>query len=134
MNKIKWAMKISVAGILFQTLFFKFSAAPESVYIFSKLNVEPWGRIASGVSELIAGVFILIPLTSVIGELLIFLIISGALLCHLFILGLSIQNDGGLLFLLAIIVFVLNLILLFLDISKVQNLLLSIKSKGIVHE
>ena len=47
-----WALRLIVAVILLQTLFFKFSAAKESVYIFSTLGMEPWGRIGSGVFEL----------------------------------------------------------------------------------
>ena len=53
-NLLIWTLRIVATLIMLQTLFFKFSAAPESVYIFSKLGLEPWGRIGSGIVELIA--------------------------------------------------------------------------------
>jgi hypothetical protein len=102
---LSWGLQIVVAVILFQTLFFKFTGAEESVFIFSALGVEPWGRIASGVAELIAVALILYPSTAVLGALLSLGVISGALASHA-ILGISVRNDGGLLFLLAVIVFV----------------------------
>jgi hypothetical protein len=62
-----WSLQIVVALILAQTLFFKFSGAEESKYIFSRLGMEPWGRIGSGVAELIAVVLLLYPKTVPIG-------------------------------------------------------------------
>ena len=105
-NVIVWILRIVAAIILLQTLFFKFSAAPESVYIFSKLGLEPWGRIGSGIVELIASVLLLIPKTTSLGALLAVGVMSGALAAHLTKLGLVVQNDGGELFILALIVFV----------------------------
>jgi len=64
---IAWICRIAAAVILFQTLFFKFTAAPESVYIFTKVGLEPWGRIGSGIAELIAAILILLPRTTWIG-------------------------------------------------------------------
>src|SRR3989304_612626 len=60
---LSWLLQVGVAAILFQTLFFKFTGAPESVYIFSKLGLEPWGRIGSGVAELVAAALLPIPAT-----------------------------------------------------------------------
>ena len=134
MNKLKWILRLIITGIMFQTLFFKFSGAPESVYIFSTLKVEPWGRWFAGLSELIAGILILIPATSVFGAIFVFSIISGALLSHLFLLGIIVQNDGGLLFGLAMIVFVLDLILLFWDKDKIFNFIAKILIKEKVNE
>jgi DoxX-like family len=108
---VSWALQLIVAGILFQTLFFKFTAAEESVYIFSTLGVEPWGRIASGILELIAVALLLYPATVVYGALLSLGVISGALVSHTK-LGLVIKDDGGLLFALAVIVFVSSLAIL----------------------
>lgn len=99
------------AAIMLQTLFFKFTAAPESVYIFSQLGIEPWGRIGSGVIELIASVLLLIPRTTVVGALLAMGIMGGAILSHLFILGIAVQNDGGLLFIYASLVLISSAIL-----------------------
>jgi hypothetical protein len=108
-----WLLQLTVAVILFQTLFFKFTGAPESVYIFSTLGVEPWGRIASGIAELVVVAMILYPPTVVYGALLALGVISGALLSHTR-LGLVVQNDGGLLFLLAGVVFVSSLAIVFI--------------------
>jgi uncharacterized membrane protein YphA (DoxX/SURF4 family) len=108
MNKptiyLLWTARIVAAVILLQTLFFKFTGASESVYIFSRLGVEPWGRIGSGVVELIASVLLLIPCTSWIGAGLALGVMSGAILAHLTILGIEVQGDGGYLFFLALVV------------------------------
>ena len=106
MKKIlPWIARLVASVILLQTLFFKFSGAEESVYIFSKLGAEPWGRIGSGVMELIASILILIPKTTAWGALIGLGIMAGAILSHLFVLGLVVQNDGGLLFIYALLVF-----------------------------
>jgi hypothetical protein len=110
-----WICRIVAAVVLFQTLMFKFTAAPESVYIFGKLGLEPWGRIASGLAELVAGVLLLVPQTAVLGALLSLAIISGAIVSHLTVLGIAVQGDGGLLFFLAITVFVASGIVLLLE-------------------
>ncbi len=91
-------LRLLSAGILLQTLYFKFTGAPESVFIFSSLGVEPWGRYLSGITELLAATLILIPSTQAFGALLAFGIMVGAVLSHIFILGIAIQGDGGLLF------------------------------------
>ena len=101
-----WALQIAAAGILAQTLFFKFTAAPESVYIFDKLGAEPWGRIGSGVVELIAVGMLLTPRLVMPGALLSLGVIFGAIASHLTRLGIVVQDDAGLLFGLAVTVFV----------------------------
>jgi NADH:ubiquinone reductase (H+-translocating) len=102
---LDWMLRFVAAGILVQTLFFKFTAAPESVYIFSTLGMEPWGRIGSGIGELVASILLLAPATVALGALLALGIISGAILSHLTLLGIEVQGDGGLLFGLAVLVF-----------------------------
>lgn len=102
---VSWCAQILVAVILFQTLFFKFSAAEESVYIFTTLGMEPWGRIGSGLVELVAVVLILTPRRVVFGALLSLGVISGAIFSHLTKLGVVVKDDGGLLFILAVTVF-----------------------------
>ena len=109
-----WILQLIAAVILFQTLFFKFTGAAESVYIFTKVGAEPWGRIASGVMELVAVVLLLIPGTAWLGALISLAAISGAIVSHLTILGIVVQDDGGLLFALALIVFAASLGILFL--------------------
>jgi len=108
-EKLSWAARIIVAIILLQTLFFKFTGAPESIYIFEKMGIEPWGRIGSGIVELIAGILILIPNTKIYGAILSLGVISGAIVSHLTKLGIEVQNDGGTLFGMAVLVFVLSL-------------------------
>jgi putative oxidoreductase len=111
---VSWALQLIVAGILLQTLFFKFTGASESVYIFSTLGAEPWGRIGSGVVELIAALLLLYPATITIGALLALGVIAGAIVSHLTVLGIEVQGDSGLLFFLALAVFVSSAAILFL--------------------
>jgi putative oxidoreductase len=112
---VSWICRIAAAVILLQTLFFKFTAAPESVYIFSKVGLEPWGRIGSGIAELIAAILILVPRTSWIGAGLALAIMIGAIFSHLTVLGLVVMNDGGLLFGLAVAIAACSLVLLVLQ-------------------
>lgn len=102
-----WILRGIAAAILLQTLFFKFTGARESVYIFSALGLEPWGRIGSGIAELIASILLLMPRTAVYGALLSLGIITGAIASHLTRLGIAVPavDDHGELFALAIVVF-----------------------------
>lgn len=109
---LSWALQLAAAGILFQTLFFKFTGAEESVYIFTSLGVEPWGRIGSGIVELIASVLLVVPATAPIGAVMALGVMTGAILCHLTVLGIQVKDDGGLLFGLALVVFVCSAIVL----------------------
>ncbi|HUR12361.1 MAG TPA: DoxX family protein [Flavitalea sp.] len=109
---ISWIARAIAALIMLQTLFFKFTAAEESVYIFSSLHMEPWGRIGTGIMELIASVLILIPRTTAIGALLALGLMGGAMLSHIFFLGIAVQGDRGQLFIYAAIVFFCALYLL----------------------
>src|ERR1041385_565597 len=99
---LSWILRVIAAVILLQTLFFKFTAAPESVYIFTKVHAEPWGRIGSGVLELIAAILLLTPRFTWLGSLLSACAMAGAVLSHLTLLGVEVQGDKGLLFTLAI--------------------------------
>lgn len=112
--RVSWIAQIAVAAILAQTLFFKFTAAPESVYIFSTLGLEPWGRIGSGAAELAATLLLLIPATAALGALVALGVIVGALAAHLGPLGVEVQGDGGLLFALACTVFLGSALVLWL--------------------
>jgi uncharacterized membrane protein YphA (DoxX/SURF4 family) len=118
-----WVLRIVPAVILLQTLFFKFTAAEESVYIFSKLGIEPWGRIGSGVAELVAAILILIPATTGIGAFLALGVISGAIVSHLTVLGIEVQGDGGQLFIYALIVFISCALLVFFERGHLLNLI-----------
>src|SRR3954463_10336557 len=103
-NIISWILRLVAAFIMVQTLYFKFTAQPESVYIFSQVGMEPWGRIGTGVAELIASILLLVPATIVLGALLSIGVMLGAVVTHLFILGVEVQGDGGQLFIYALIV------------------------------
>ncbi|MCB0515804.1 MAG: DoxX family protein [Chitinophagales bacterium] len=114
MKYLSLAIRFIVAIILLQTLYFKFTAHPDSVYIFSKVGLEPYGRIGIGILELIAAILLLIPRTVAWGALLSLGIISGAIFMHLNNLGIEVNDDNGLLFYLAVVVFVGSLITLIL--------------------
>jgi uncharacterized membrane protein YphA (DoxX/SURF4 family) len=105
-NIILWICRIVAAIIMVQTLYFKFTGAPESIYIFTTVGMEPAGRIGSGVGELIASILLLIPATSWLGALMGLGVISGAIFFHLTKLGIEVQGDGGQLFIYAVIVFI----------------------------
>jgi hypothetical protein len=130
---ISWACRVVAAIILLQTLFFKFTAAPESVYIFTKLGtfihgyvpfaavgtVEVWGRIGSGIMELIAAVLLLTPRFVWAGAVLAMAATGGAIFSHLTFLGIEVQEDKGLLLLLAIVVFVASTVALYLHRKQI---------------
>jgi hypothetical protein len=123
MITLNWILRIVASGILLQTLYFKFTAAPESIYIFSTLGAEPYGRIGSGIIELIAAFLILMPRTTLLGALIGVGTMAGALVSHLFILGIEVQNDGGELFLLGIITYICCAVLVFLNKNRIPDLL-----------
>lgn len=107
-----WTLRIVAALILLQTLYFKFTAQPESVELFTKLGVEPWGRIGTGVIELIASILLLIPSTVFAGAFLGVGLMAGAIVSHLTVIGIESKGDGGQLFILAITVMVCCLVIL----------------------
>ncbi len=113
MKILDWVARLTAVAILGQTLFFKFSAAPESVYIFDKVGLGAPGRIGSGVAELIAALLLLTPYAW-LGALLALGVISGAIMSHLTVLGIEVQGDGGELFGLAVVVFLASLVVLYL--------------------
>lgn len=106
-------LRIVVAAILIQTLRFKFTAHPDSVFIFESLGLEPYGRIGTGIVELIAGILLVIPKTVWIGATLTIGTLFGAIISHLTILGIETNSDGGLLFYTAIFTFILSSIILY---------------------
>ena len=102
MNKfylsLYWSARLLAILILVQTLFFKFSGAPESVYIFTAVGMEPWGRIAIGVMEIAAALLMLFGITAWLGASIAFALMGGAIVMHLTRLGIAVQGDGGYLF------------------------------------
>ena len=112
-------LKLIPAIILLQTLFYKFTAAPESVAIFKTLGLEPYGRIVLGVIELVVAILILVPKTTWLGALLGVGIMAGAIFSHLTKLGVVVNNDGGTLFILASITFICCLLLVWVNRDKI---------------
>ena len=115
---ISWVTAIISSVIMLQTLYFKFTAASESVYIFSQLGLEPFGRIGVGVVELIASILMIIPKRRFLGALVSVSLMIGALTGHLTKLGIEVLNDGGYLFALCLIVLTSSLICLYLERKK----------------
>jgi uncharacterized membrane protein YphA (DoxX/SURF4 family) len=111
-NILLWVLRLLAAIILLQTLYFKFTAHPQSVRLFTVLGMEPWGRIGTGVLELIASLLILFPRTTGYGAVLGLGLMSGALFFHLTKLGIIFDGDA-VLFIYALIVFICCAILLF---------------------
>lgn len=120
-NIFLWVVKVIAALIMLQTLFFKFSGASESVYIFTKVGIEPWGRIGTGIVELIASFLILIPRSAWLGALIAIGTMAGAIATHLTLLGIEVMGDNGQLFYMAVITLVCSLIVLITEREKALN-------------
>ena len=114
--------RIAAAVILVQTLFFKFTGAEESVYIFTKVGAEPIGRIGSGIVELIAAILLFIPRLTWLGATLACGVMAGAILSHLTLLGIVVKDDGGQLFALACVVFTSSLFVLWTNKADIPVL------------
>ena len=117
-----WFLRILAAVILLQTLYFKFTAKPESVELFTILDMEPWGRIGTGVAELIASILILVPRTTLLGALMGLGLMSGAIFFHLTKLGINFGGDV-ILFTYAVITFSCCLILIAIHRKNIPQLL-----------
>ncbi|MGB2171558.1 MAG: DoxX family protein [Flavobacteriaceae bacterium] len=125
-NYLDFILRLIIAIILLQTLGYKFTSHPDSVFIFTKIGLEPHGRIIIGIIELVASLLILHPKTVWMGAITALLLIGGAIVLHLTILGIEIKDDGGLLFYMALTVFVLSLLVLYRHRKKIfyiKNLL-----------
>ena len=128
-NILNWCARLLAAGILLQTLFFKFTAAEESVYIFTTVGIEPWGRILIGGLELVAVVLLLITPLAWLGAGLALGLMAGAIGMHLTILGIEVMDDGGYLFLLALAVTLCSIYVLVNNRAKIEMLLSSFRRK-----
>ena len=128
-NFIYWGARILSAFILLQTLFFKFTASPESVYIFTKVGIEPWGRILVGILELVAGVLLIIPATAWFGAMLALGLMAGAVGMHLTLLGIEVMDDGGYLFFLALTVAICSAFVLSKNIDKIGEAISLLRRK-----
>lgn len=123
-----WTARIVGSLILLQTLFFKFTGAEESVYIFTIVGMEPWGRIGVGVMELIASVLLLISAVSWLGAIIAVGLMAGAIGMHLTILGIEVQGDGGYLFFLALVVMICAAFVLWVEREKAISFIGKLKS------
>jgi putative oxidoreductase len=126
-------LRVVAAIILLQTLYFKFSGHPESVELFTKLGVEPLGRIGTGIIELVASILLLIPATVFIGAFLGIGLMSGAILSHLTIIGVESKGDGGQLFMLAITVWLCCAIIMVLYKGQALAMLKKIRKPQMSH-
>lgn len=115
--------RLVAAVIMLQSLFFKFSGSEESVYIFTTVGMEPWGRIGVGVLELIASILLFIPSLIWFGSLLAFGLMAGAIGMHLTLLGIEVKGDGGQLFIYAILVAVCSLIVFWTSRHQIPDVL-----------
>lgn len=122
------AARIVAALILLQTLYFKFTGSSESVYIFTTVGVEPWGRIMAGVLELVAAILLLVRVSAWLGSILALGMMAGALGMHLTLLGIEVQGDGGYLFFLAVLVAVCSAFVLVKNKAKIMALIQNLKA------
>ena len=137
-KSIGWALSIWIAFVFIQSLFFKFSGAPETVHIFTTIGTWMNGNFLSfmgdffisygaytiGTIELIASVLLLIPMVRIYGAIIAFGIITGAIFFHLATpLGVVVNGDGGTLFVMAVTVFVSSIALIFMNKNQVLDLI-----------
>lgn len=131
---MSWIARIIAAVIMAQTLFFKFSGAPEARHIFSTLGAEPLGRYATGVFELFAAILLLVPRTAAFGGLLTIGLMVGALGSHLFTpLGVEVRvpgqngqpaiGDGGQLFIMGCVTLAAGIVTTVLHKDQILNLI-----------
>lgn len=120
MNKnILFILRLIVAVVLLQTLYYKFGGHEDSIYIFTTLGLEPYGRIGIGVMELIASILILLKRTSWAGALLTVGLMAGAIFSHLTQLGIEVKGNGGQLFYMAVVTWVLSLVILWSERKQI---------------
>jgi uncharacterized membrane protein YphA (DoxX/SURF4 family) len=117
-----WVLKIIPAIIMLQTLYFKFTAHPQSVHLFTILGLEPYGRIGIGVAELIAVILLLIPTTTILGAIMGMGLMAGAIFSHITKLGIVFDGDA-LLFTYAVITFVCCTIIVYIHKHQIPGLL-----------
>lgn len=118
-----WFTRLLAALILLQTLFFKFSGAEESIYIFKAVGMEPWGRIGIGILELIAAILLILNRTAWLGGGLALGLMVGAIGMHLTKLGIAVKGDGGYLFFLAVVVALCSVFVLIRNKGKIITIL-----------
>ena len=128
-NLLYWAVRLIAAVLMLQTLYFKFSGAEESVFIFTQVGMEPWGRIGVGVLELIASVLLMLNATAWLGGILALGLMGGAMMMHLTILGIEVKGDGGQLFFYALTITICAVVVLVFNKSKITELISRLRKK-----
>lgn len=118
---VTWVCALIAAGIMIETLFFKFTGAPESKYIFSKMGTEPWMRWVQGIWELLASIGLLLPALRWAGGILTTGAMAAAILSHMTWLGYSIQGDHGLLFGMALVTFACGVTVLWIHRHRIPG-------------
>ncbi len=129
-RRVSWFFQAVAAVILLQTLYFKFSGSEESKFIFEKLGIEPWGRVGTGLAELVASILLLWPRHAVIGACLAAGLMGGAITSHLTKLGIVVRNDDGLLFTLAVTVLASSAIVVWLKRGELPIFGARVKGAG----
>ena len=124
---VYWVARLIAAFIMLQTLYYKFSGAEESIYIFTTIGFEPWGRIGIGVMELIASILLIVTPFAWLGGLIGMGLMFGAIGIHLTLIGLEVKDDGGYLFFLAIAVLLCSVYVLWVDREKAIESLQKLK-------
>jgi len=128
---LPWVLAIYIAFVFIQSLFYKFTGAPESIYIFSTVGgwlglswFEPVGRYIIGLGELLASTLLFVPMLRPAGAALAVCIMTGAIVFHLFSpLGVVVFDDGGLLFGMACGVWISGALIVIMERSKARGLL-----------
>ena len=118
---VSWICCLIAAAIMIETLFFKFSGAAESKYIFQKMGTEPWMRWVQGLWELLASIGLLWPRLKWAGGILTTGAMAAAILSHITWLGFQVQNDHGLLFGMACVTFSCGFTVLLLHRDSIPN-------------
>lgn len=124
-----WLLRLVAAGIMVQTLYFKFTASEESVFIFTTVGMEPWGRIGVGILELVASILLLVNVTAWMGAVVALGLMGGAILMHLTILGIEVRGDGGQLFFYAVIVAACSTVILLYNKTRIIELVKKLSGK-----
>ncbi len=136
---------VYIAFVFIQSLFFKFSGAPETQHIFN--TIDAWAADTFGIAglfvppgvfnayviasaELVASILLLVGMFTArkilisLGAVMALGVITGAIFSHLFTpLGISVQDDGGALFFMACGVWISSVIIVFMHKSLILKIL-----------
>lgn len=112
---VEWLLRTALAILYLMMAVPKFAGNEITVLIFTTLGVEPWGRLATGSIEILIALLVLVPATKIYGIYSSLIMILGAIMSHVVILGFVIENsdgsisDGGEIFATALVILLLTL-------------------------